>query len=282
MSVAAAAGGSGSGGGGGGGRGGGVGGGRGGGVKRKRPRCVARGNDCQCRDCCEWQVAEIEKFRQRRIDRRKALEAAERDQKNLVPQPMEGLPTREQRLQQGLRRVMGPRPEIYPLYHPDQGPKGVEERTTGPSPMQSRWLISAGRPRGDWKTILDQDKWNIGYINRLYYEWDQPMMLADIIDGFCRDRQRLAEVLEILGSTCIFLRLVPDRNNPRDLMTAHQLDTAYKLEHATPLEQSPALVESEEHRLTGLGIGCAPDDPELWDLDHDLELDPMKMTKRKD
>jgi hypothetical protein len=133
---------------------------------------------------------------------------------------------------------------------------------------------------GDWKQVLDLDKWSISYINRLYYEWDQPMMLADLIDGFCRDRQTLAEVLQILGSTSLFLRLVPDRNNPRDLITTRQLDMAYRMEHPEPLECSSSLSEGKEHRQTGLGIGCRDED--LDDIDPDLELDPMKFSKCKD
>lgn len=237
--------------------------------------------DCDCPDCRKWVLTEIDKITKRRIERRKRIEEAEKALRD------SGLSDREHtcrsvKLQVAVRRHLGPRPDIFPLFHPDQGPKGSQPRVTGPSPMQSRWIIRGGDPKGSWKTILDIDQWNIGYINRLYRDWDQPQMLADVLDGFCRDRHRVGEVLEILSSTCIFLRLIGTRNNPRDIMTTRQLDAAWTLEHPEPLEQAATLYgESEEHRLCNMGAAFDAD-PDPDDVDFDLQNDPHKIMKRND
>lgn len=241
-------------------RGSGSGGGGGGG--RKRPRCKgSRAEGCDCPDCKGWVLGEIEKFTKRRIERRKRTEAAEKAWREAA---LSRKADEKVKVQCAVRRQVGYHPDIFPLFHPNPG------RHFGPSPLDSRWVVRGGEPRGSWKTLLDIDRWNIGYINRLYHDWDQPQMLGDVLDGFCRGRHRVGEVLEILSGACIFLRLVGNRNNPRDLMTTRQLDAAWGMEHPEPLEQGATLgVEAEENRLCDLGAPCR-EDPGPDEVDADL------------
>jgi hypothetical protein len=185
-------------------------------------------------------------------------------------------------LQSQYRRVLGRHPEIHPLLHPDPAAAGVpfgNGRLMG-SPLHSRWLLTRRDPEGSWKEILDMDSWNLGYINRLFFESDDRAKLADVMDSFCRDRLRLADVLDILGSTCVFQRLVPNRSNPREVVTSRQLDAAYHLEHPEPLEENRAL-GGEEDVNRDINQG-RPLPAESTEPDDDLKNDREKVGKRKE
>jgi hypothetical protein len=165
------------------------------------------------------------------------------------------------KLQTYYRRVLGKSPEIHPLLHPDQPfPMRL-------APLQSRWLIGPGPPEGAWKSLLEIDEYNVGYINRLYLERSEHAMLADLMDSFCRERQRLGDVLEILGSVCLYHRLIPSRTTPRELVTVHQLDAAFDMEHPGALDEMESLgADSVVNRRINEGQPLPPA------LDDDVEF----------
>jgi len=258
-------------------------GGSGGGGGRKRPICFSGYGACDCPRCREKKLSTITENRQRHEKRVKELgklEASyiERNKKASGS----GSKNPSIILQSQYRRVLGRHPEIHPLLHPDPAAAGVpfgNGRLMG-SPLHSRWLLTRRDPEGSWKEILDMDSWNLGYINRLFFESDDRAKLADVMDSFCRDRLRLADVLDILGSTCVFQRLVPNRSNPREVVTSRQLDAAYHLEHPEPLEENRAL-GGEEDVNRDINQG-RPLPAESTEPDDDLKNDREKVGKRKE
>lgn len=252
----------------------GVAGGSGGGG-RKRPNCVGGPGRCDCPDCREKKAASIAELSLRRARTTGEIAHGEvnyimKNKKNPAGKFISKNPSVH--LQSAYRRHLGMMPEIHPLLHPDPPSRGISQvRVTGPSPLNSRWIISQGTPEGSWKEILDLDEWNIGYINRLYRECQERAILADLMDSFCRDRHRLADVLDILGNVCLFRRMVPTRSNPRELMTSRQLDAAYHMEHPEPMEENMTLgLEHVTNRNINLGLPLPADNPEP---DEDIKFD---------
>jgi hypothetical protein len=213
----------------------------------------------------------IESYRERRKERLKNLIEMEEEQAihNRRKKPQHKLASAQ--FQSTFRRVVGHRPEIHPLHHPDpEIAVRPSFRGVGGRMPSSRWVMTNEPPIGEWKAVLDLDKFNIGYINRLYYEQPHPhpMTLGDLMDSFVRNRQTVAEVLNILGSTCVFLRLVGRRSTPRDLITVRQLDAAYQLEHRGSVDLSLELdEEGEENRAIVSEGRAAPDEEEPADDD---------------
>ena len=261
--------------------GGSVGGSGGGG--RKRSFCLGSPGICDCPECREKLQATITENRQRHekyVKELEKLEASyiERNKKAIGS----GGKNPSILLQTQYRRVLGQHPEIHPLLHPDPAARAVPYgvgRLTG-SPLSSPWLLTRRDPEGTWKEILDMDRWNLGYINRLFFESNDRAKLADVMDSFCRDRLRLADVLDILGSTCVFQRLVPNRSNPRELVTSRQLDAAYQVEHPEPLEENRAL-GGEDSVNRDLNLG-RPLPAESTEPDDDLKNDREKVGHRSE
>jgi hypothetical protein len=227
---------------------------------------------CDCPACREDRLRTIESYRERRKERLKNLVQMEEEQaaRNRRSKPRYKLASAQ--FQSTLRRVVGHRPEIHPLHHPDPE---ISVRPSfggvGGRIPSSRWVMTNEPPTGDWKAVLDLDTYNVGYINRLYYEQPHPhpMTLGDLMDSFVRNRQTLTEVLTILGSACVFLRLVPRRCTPRDLITVRQLDAAYQLENRGSVYLSLELHEDGEENRAIVSEGTAapdveePADPDL-------------------
>jgi hypothetical protein len=160
---------------------------------------------------------------------------------------------------------MGRRPEICPIV-------GSEE--DGGSDGDSRWVVGSVPEdgRGGWKEVLALDEFDTSYINRLYHEYEEPSQLAGLIDNFCRDRMRLGDVLNILGDTAVFLRLVGNRTTGRDVLVTRQLDLAYQLEHpGLDMGLHPDNDDFAETEAIALGRVPSPD-PEVdpaWADDED-------------
>jgi hypothetical protein len=200
---------------------------------------------------------------QRRIERRKKL--IERESRFEAKQPRRFVdpPRSGPKMKTAVRVVMGRAPEIAPIVgaKDDYGQAG-----------ESRWLLGRRDPdegRG-WKEVLALDEFAVSYINRLYNESDYPAHLADLVDNFCRDRIRLADALTILGATCVFLRLVGNRTNARDLIASRQLDLAYQISNpGLELALHPDNDDVDETEAIAQGRVPSPD----REVDKDFEDD---------
>jgi hypothetical protein len=235
---------------------------------RKRPACLGGpAMGCDCDDCRAWRMREVDALTQRRIERRRKLVEREREFEARQPRRFQDPPRSGPRMKTAVRVVMGRQPEICPI---------VGSAADGGVDGESRWQLGRQRDpedgRGGWKEILAIDEFSTSYINRLYNEHDHPTQLADLIDNFCRDRIRLADALTILGSTCVFLRLVGNRTTGRDLIANRQLDRAYQMEHpGLELALHPMNDDVNETEMVALGRAPSPDkeiDRE-WESDDD-------------
>jgi len=233
---------------------------------RKRPACLGNpGMGCDCEDCRALRRRAIDALTQRRIERRRKLAERERSFEARQPHRFQDPPTSGPRMKTAVRVVMGRQPEICPIVgSEDDG--GVEG--------QSRWQLGRQNDpadgRGGWKEILAIDEFDTSYINRLFNEHEHPTQLADLIDNFCRDRLRLADVLRILGDTCVFLRIVGNRSTARDLLVVRQLDRAYQMDHpGLELSLHPLNDDVHETEMAVLGRVPSPDK----EIDRDWESD---------